>query len=50
MSDGDGDKFHPPPVLCEGRGEGGVLLSLIGMFLVASEVTGEPNFYENEGA
>jgi hypothetical protein len=44
--DGDGDEFHPPPLLLEGRYEGGVILGLLRVFLVASEVSGEPNLYE----
>ena len=42
-ADGDGDKFYPPPIILEGRDEGGVLLDLLRVFLVASEVPGEPN-------
>ena len=50
VSDGDGDKLNPPLVVFEGRDEGGVLLGLLRVFLVASEVSGEPNLYENEDA
>ena len=51
VADGDGDKFYPPTVLLEGRDEGGVLLGLLRLFLVASEVPGEPILcYESEGA
>jgi hypothetical protein len=49
-SDGDGDEFHSPPVFCESRNEGGVLLGLLFVFLFTSEVSGESNLYENEGA
>ena len=48
--DGDGDKLHPSPTLLEGRDEGGVFLSLLRVFVVASEVPGEPNLYEDENA
>ena len=50
VSDWNGDKFHPSPILPEGRDEGGVLLGLLRVFLVASEVPGKPNLYEDEGA
>ncbi len=50
VSDGDGDKFHPPPVFLEGRNEEIVLLGLLRVFLVTSEVSRESNFNENEGA
>jgi len=50
VADGDDDEFHPSPILLEGRDEGGVLLVIIRVFIVASEVPGEPNLYENEGA
>lgn len=50
VADGDDDEFHPSPILLEGRDEGGVLLVILRVFLVASEVPGEPNLYENEGA
>ena len=50
VSDGDGDEFHPSQILLEGRGEGGVLLGILRVFLVASEVSGEPNLYEDEVA
>ncbi len=50
VSDGDGDEFLPFPMLLEGRDEGKVLLALLRVFLVASEVPGEPNLYEDEGA
>ena len=49
VSDGDGDKLHPSPILLEGRDEGGVLLGLLHVFLVTSEVPGEANLYEDEG-
>ena len=48
--DGDGDKFQSPLVLLGGRTKRGVLLGLLCVFLVASEVLGESNLYENEGA
>ena len=50
VSDGDSDEFHLPPLLLEGRDEGGYLLGLLRVFLVASEISGETNLYENEGA
>ena len=50
VSDEDDDKFHTSPILLEGRDEGRVLLVFFRMFLVASEVPGEPNLYEDEGA
>jgi len=51
VSDWDGDEFHPSPILSEGRDEGGgVLLGLLRVFLVASEVPGESDLYEDEGA
>ena len=50
VSDGDGDEFHPPPVFLEGRDEGLVLPGFYCLFLVASEVFGEPILNENEGA
>ena len=50
VADGDGDKLHPPPDLLEDHDEGGVFIDILRVFLVASEVLGEPNFYENEGA
>ena len=51
VSDGDDDEFHPSPILLdEVRDEGGVLLGLIRVFIVASEVPGVPNLYEDEGA
>ena len=50
VSDEDGDEFHPHPILLEGQDEGGVLIGLFRMFLVASEVSGEPNLYEDEDA
>ena len=49
MSDGDGDEFHPFPILLEGRDEG-VLIGLLSVFLVASEVPGDLNLYEDENA
>ena len=49
VSDGDCDESHPPPILLESRDEGGVLLVLLRVFLVAFEVSGEPNLYEDEG-
>ena len=43
--------FYLPRTLLEGRDEGGgVILGLLRVFLVESEVSGEPNFYEDEGA
>ena len=50
VSDGDGDEFHTPPVLLESRDKGGVLLGLLRVFLVAYEVSREPDLYKNEGA
>ena len=50
VPDGDGDEFYSPPELLEGRNEGGVLLVLLCVCLVESEVSGESNLYENEGA
>ena len=50
LSDGNGDEFHPPLVLLEGRDEGVVLLDLLRVFLDASEVPGELNLYEDESA
>jgi hypothetical protein len=50
VTGGDGDKFHHPPDLLEGRDEGGLFLGLLRVFLFASEVPGEPNLYEDEGA
>ncbi len=50
VSDEDGDEFYTPPILMEGRDEGGVLFGLLRMFLVVIEVSGEPNLYEDEGA
>ncbi len=50
MPDGDGHKLHSPSVFLEGRDEGMVLLGLLRVCLVASEVSGEPNLNENEGA
>ena len=47
VPDGDGDKVHSPLVFLEGRIEGGVLLGLLCVFLVASEVSGKSNLYEN---
>ena len=49
MSDRDGDKYHPPPIMLEGRDEGGVLLGLLHVILVASDVLREPNLCEDEG-
>ena len=48
--DWDSDEFHPSTILLEGRDEGGVLLDLLRVFLVASEVPGEPSLYEDEGS
>ncbi len=48
--DADNDRFHPTPVFLEGRDEEGVLLGLLRVFLVASEVSREPNLYDNYGA
>ena len=39
-----------PPISLEGRVDGGVLIGLLRVFLVASEVSGEHNLYEDEGA
>ncbi len=50
VSDGDGDEFHSSPMLLESRNEGCVLLGILRVFLVASEVPGELNLYEDEGA
>ena len=50
VSDGNGDEFRPLPVLLEVRDERGVLLGLLHVFIVVSEVSGELNLYENEGA
>ena len=51
VSDGDSYEFHPPPIMLEGRDEGRVvLLGLLRVFLVASEVSGEPNLCEDEDA
>ena len=50
VPDRDGDEIHSPPVFLEGRNEGRVLLGLLCVLLVASEVSGESNLYENEGA
>jgi len=36
--------------MLEGRDEKGLLLGLLRVFLVASEVSREPNLYEDEGA
>ena len=47
VSDGNGDKFHPPHVLLEGCDEGGVVLGLLRVFLVASEISGEPDRYDS---
>ena len=44
VSDGNGDKFHSPPMFLEGRDEGEVLLGLLDMSLVASEVLAKSNF------
>jgi len=48
VSDGDGDELYLLPVLIKSRDEKEVLLGLLRVFLVASEVSGEPNIYENE--
>ena len=50
MFDGDGDEFHPSPILLEGRYKGGVVIGLLRGFLFASKVPGEPNLYEDEDA
>ena len=50
VSDVADDKLHPPPMLSEGHEEGGILIGLLRVFLVASEISGEPNIYESEGA
>jgi hypothetical protein len=50
VPDGDGYEIHPPLAFLEGRNDGRVLLSLLYVLLVASEVSGEINLYENEGA
>jgi hypothetical protein len=50
MSNGNADEFHPLPVFLEGRDEGVVPLGISCLFLVASEVSGEPDFSENDGA
>jgi len=50
VADGDGDKFHPPPDLLEGRDEKGYFSVFSACFFVASEVPEEPNLYEDEGA
>ena len=50
VSDGVGDEYHPSSILLEGRDERGVLLSLLRVLLVVSDVPGEPNLYEDEGA
>ena len=50
VPDGDGDELNPPPVFLEDRNEGGVLLGLLCVLLVASEVSRESNLFENEGA
>ncbi len=50
VPDGDGHEFHNPPGFIEDRDEGVLLLGLLRVFLVASEVSGEPNLNENEGA
>jgi hypothetical protein len=50
VPDGDGHEFHSLPVLLEGRDEGVALIDLLRVFLVASEVSREPNLNENEGA
>ncbi len=50
VSDGDSDEFRPTPVFLEGRNEGGVLLCLLYVFLVASEVFAESYLDENESA
>ena len=50
VSDGDGDELYPSPMLLEGRDEGGVLFGLLRVFLVESEVPGEPNLYGHEVA
>jgi len=50
VSDGDGDEFHPSQMLLEGHDKRGVIIGLLRVFLVASEVPGEPNLYEDEGA
>ena len=50
MFDGDGNEFHPSPIFLEGRDEGEVLIGLLRVFLVASEVPGEPNLCEDDGA
>ncbi len=41
VADEDGVKVHPPPVLFEGRDEGGVFLGILRVFLVAFEVSGD---------
>ena len=38
MPNEDGEEFHPPLVLLEGHDEGGALLDLLRIFLVASEI------------
>ena len=50
VSDLDGDKFPPRPIFPVGRDEGGVLLGLLCVFLVASEISDESNLRENECA
>jgi len=50
VSDEDGDEIHPSPLLLWGRDEEGLLLGLLRVFLVASEVPGEPTLYNDGGA
>ena len=49
VPNGDGDVIHPPLVFLKGLNEGGVLLGLLCALLVASEISGKSNLYENEG-
>ena len=50
VSNGDGDEFYSSPMLLDGRDKKGVFLGLLRVFLVASEVPGEPNLCEDEDA
>ncbi len=50
VPDGNGDEFHPPPMSSEGRNEGGVLIGLLRVFLLASWVSEKSNLDEDESA
>jgi hypothetical protein len=49
VTDREGHRLHPSPVLSEGRDEGGVLLGLFVELNVAAEVPAKADLNEDEG-